>query len=206
MSNIDYPLVSVVVPTFNHAEFLRRAISSVLEQTYTNFEVIIVDNNSTDHTNEVIKSFDDTRLNVYKVNNNGVIAVSRNYGVENSVGKWVAFLDSDDYWYSTKLASLSKSLVKDTEYDVLSTHEFKFNQSTGTKKKLFYGPLDGNKYRSLLLYGNRLSPSATVVRRDFIIEHKVKFSEKSEFVTVEDYDYWLQLAFYDARFKFIHFV
>ena len=76
------PLISVVIPTYNHADFLKVAITSVLKQTYQNFEIIIVDNHSNDHTNEVVDSFNDDRIHLYKINNYGIIATSRNLGVD----------------------------------------------------------------------------------------------------------------------------
>jgi len=198
------PLISVVIPTYNHAEFLKVAITSVLEQTYKNFEVIIVDNNSNDHTNEVVYRFNDDRIHLYKINNNGIIAVSRNLGVDHAKGDWIAYLDSDDYWYPTRLQCLVDSMNNDPNYDILSTDEYKYNKLSGKKTKLIYGPLKGQKYRSLLLFGNRLSPSASLVRKEFLLKNDVRFNESHNFVTVEDYDYWLQLALLNARFKFIH--
>tara|TARA_B110000438_G_scaffold303603_1_gene365907 strand:- start:3339 stop:4271 length:933 start_codon:yes stop_codon:yes gene_type:complete len=200
----NYPLISVVIPTFNHADFLKVAISSVVAQTYQNFEIVIVDNHSNDHTIEVVGSFNDDRIHLHKINNNGVIAASRNLGVDQTKGEWIAYLDSDDYWYPTRLQCLLDSMHSDLKYDVISTDEYKINSLTGKKTKLIYGPLKGRKYRSLLLYGNRLSPSASLVRKEFLLKNEVRFNESSSFVTVEDYDYWLQLAFLDARFKFIH--
>ena len=80
------PLISVVIPTYNHADFLKVAISSVLMQSYQNFEIVIVDNYSTDHTNEVVDGFDDDRISLYKIKNNGVIAASRNMGFDRAIG------------------------------------------------------------------------------------------------------------------------
>ena len=198
------PLISVVIPTYNHADFLKVAISSVVEQTYQNLEILIVDNHSNDHTIEVVDGFNDDRIHLHKINNNGIIAASRNLGVDHAKGEWIAYLDSDDYWYPTRLKSLVDSMHGELKYDVISTDEYKTNNLTGKKTKLIYGPLKGQKYRSLLLYGNRLSPSASLVRKEFLLKNEVRFNESSNFVTVEDYDYWLQLAFLDASFKFIH--
>ena len=197
------PLISVVIPTYNHADFLKIAITSVVEQTYQNFEIIIVDNHSNDHTNEVVNSFNDNRIHFHKINNNGVIAASRNLGVDHTKGEWIAYLDSDDFWYPTRLECLIDNMHSSLNYDVISTNEYKTDNLTGKKTKLIYGPLDGEKYKCLLLYGNRLSPSASIVRKEFLIKNEVRFNESSNFVTVEDYDYWLQLAFLDANFKFI---
>ncbi len=195
------PLISVVIPTYNHADFLKVAITSVVKQTYQNFEIIIVDNHSNDHTNEVVNSFNDNRIHFHKINNNGVIAASRNLGVDHTKGEWIAYLDSDDFWYPTRLQCLIDNMH--SSYDVISTNEYKTDNLTGKKTKLIYGPLDGEKYKCLLLYGNRLSPSASIVRKEFLIKNEVRFNESLNFVTVEDYDYWLQLAFLDANFKFI---
>jgi glycosyltransferase involved in cell wall biosynthesis len=198
-----YPLISVVIPTYNHADFLKVAITSVVEQTYQNFEIVIVDNHSNDHTNEVVDSFNDDRIHLYKINNNGIIAASRNLGVDHAKGDWIAYLDSDDYWYPTRLQCLVDSMDGDVKYDVISTDEYKTNNLTGEKTKVIYGPVEGEKYRSLLLFGNRLSPSATLVRSGFLLENGIQFDERVEFVTVEDYDYWLQLALSNANFEFI---
>ena len=109
------PFFSVIIPTYNCADFLKRALSSVFIQTYQNFEVIVVDNSSTDNTEDVLNSFDDKKLTVKKVNNNGIIAHSRNKGIENAKGKWVAFLDSDDIWKPEKLEKVSHAIVNNPE-------------------------------------------------------------------------------------------
>ena len=130
------PLISVVIPTFNHADFLELAISSVVEQTYQNFEIVIVDNHSNDHTIEVLDSFNDDRIHLHKINNNGVIAASRNLGVDHSKGEWIAYLDSDDYWYPTRLQTLVNRMHSELKYDVISTDEYKISNLTGKKTKL----------------------------------------------------------------------
>ena len=90
------PLVTVVIPTFNHSEFLKAAIESVLGQSEQSFEIIIIDNFSTDDTEKIVHSFRDKRLRYFKFSNCGVIGKSRNFGIKKSRGKFIAFLDSDD--------------------------------------------------------------------------------------------------------------
>ena len=197
---------TVVIPTYNHADFLFNALQSVLNQTYQNFEVIVIDNNSEDNTVEVVSNFNDSRIKLHKINNNGVIASSRNLGIEKASNEWIAFLDSDDIWYPNKLSKVKKCLQKNNSYDVLSTNEYKVYQDSSRKKILSYGPLYKDSYKHLLIYGNRLSPSATVVRKSFLQKNSIKFNENIDFITVEDYDFWLQLAFHKANFKFIHSV
>ena len=102
-TNSERPLVSVIMPTYNHAHFLGNALQSLLDQTYTNWEAIIIDNHSEDATDEVVRGFADPRITLLKIHNNGVIAASRNMGIRAAKGKWIAFLDSDDWWSSNKL-------------------------------------------------------------------------------------------------------
>lgn len=197
------PFVSVVIPTYNHAKFLGRALQSVLDQTYPSWEALVIDNHSQDDTNEVIKSFGDPRIRLLKIHNHGVIAASRNMGMREANGEWIAFLDSDDFWYPKRLETIMSAVELNDAYDVLSNDELRVNIKTGTKKVLRYGPYQNDFYKVLLVEGNRLSPSATVVRREFLVLHGIAFDESLDYVTVEDYDLWLNLASAGARFKFI---
>jgi glycosyltransferase involved in cell wall biosynthesis len=98
------PLVSVIIPTYNRADLVRRAIGSVLAQSYANFEVIVIDNASSDKTAEVVDSIVDARLKFIRHDVNKGPAASRNTGLRNSRGDYITFLDSDDEWLPQKLA------------------------------------------------------------------------------------------------------
>lgn len=97
------PLVSVVITTYNRAELVEDAIDSVLAQTYTNFELFVVDDASTDNTESVIDQYDDDRLTYVCHESNKHLSASRNTGIELSSGEYIAFLDDDDEWIETKL-------------------------------------------------------------------------------------------------------
>ena len=98
MNNVFF---SVIIPTFNRAEFLKKAIESVYNQTFKNFELIVIDSYSTDKTDQIIQEFENI---IYKkINKKGNISASRNLGIKSSKGKWIAFLDSDDIWSKDKL-------------------------------------------------------------------------------------------------------
>ena len=110
------PLVSVIIPNYNKEEFLSSCIQSVLNQTYKNFEIIIIDNFSSDKSFDVAKNFIDPRINLFQFQNNGIIAASRNFGIKKSNGKYLAFLDSDDLWMKDKLSKSVKVLEKGADF------------------------------------------------------------------------------------------
>ena len=97
------PLVSVIIPTYNRSYCIKKAIESVLSQTFKDFELIIIDNYSNDDTEEIINNYKNKKIIYEKFHNYGVIASSRNRGIALSNSKYVAFLDSDDWWKKDKL-------------------------------------------------------------------------------------------------------
>ena len=204
-SNINI-LVSVIIPTYNHAHFLSRALQSIFDQTYKNWEIIIVDNHSQDNTADVVHKFKDPRVTFLQIHNNGVIAASRNMGIHKAKGEWIAFLDSDDLWYPCKLEIVINEFQKNLSIDICSTDEMLIDDITDNKKLLQYGPYHSDFYKKLLVQGNCLSPSATVVRRSFLNNNNILFRENAEFATAEDYDLWMMLAKAGAKVKFIHSV
>ena len=96
-------LVSIIMPSYNTAEYIKESILSVLNQTYTNWELIIVDDCSTDNTDDVVAEFSDERICCLKNEKNSGAAISRNRALREAKGKWIAFLDSDDVWHPEKL-------------------------------------------------------------------------------------------------------
>lgn len=96
-------LVSIIMPSYNTAQYIKNTIQSVLNQTYTNWELIIVDDCSNDNTNEVFNTITDQRIMIFKNEKNSGAAVSRNKALREAKGRWIAFLDSDDLWMPEKL-------------------------------------------------------------------------------------------------------
>lgn len=105
-------LVSIIMPSFNTGKYIGESIKSVLAQTYKNWELIIVDDGSTDNTEEVVKAFDDDRIIFVKNEQNSGAAVSRNRALALAKGRWIAFLDSDDIWEKTKLEKQIAFMIK----------------------------------------------------------------------------------------------
>ena len=196
---IGSPTVSIVVPTFNHAQFLHQALASVVAQTFQNWEAIIVNNFSTDDTIKIVESIGETRFRLINFHNNGVIAASRNEGIRLSNGSVIAFLDSDDLWYPNKLEHCMPAF--DAHADVVCHGEYWVSDGM-QQRQILYGPQKNAQYSKLLYRGNCVSTSATLVRKDLLIEVG-GFSVDLEYITAEDYDLWLKLAHRKSSFTFI---
>ena len=97
------PLVSIIIPTYNRAEYLKRALKSVFSQTFKDFEVLVMDDGSTDNTLEIVESFKEERIKYEWAENFGGPAAPRNRGLRFARGEYIAFLDSDDEWITDKI-------------------------------------------------------------------------------------------------------
>lgn len=194
--------ISIVIPTFNQAEFLDRALLSLVSQTYKNFEVIVIDNMSSDNTKNIYQKYKNIlKISFISIKNKGVIAKSRNVGINEASGEIISFLDSDDYWKKNKLSYVNKAF-KENFIDTFCHNEISLDEHGNQVNKLNYGFNSNLIYNDLLVYGNCLSTSAVSISKTFIIKNQLKFSEKVEFITAEDYDFWLKLAKNNARFYF----
>lgn len=133
-------LVSVIMPSYNTAKYISETIESVLTQTYTNWELIIVDDCSTDNTDEVVKPFlSDDRIKYIKNEKNSGAAVSRNRALREAKGKWIAFLDSDDLWVTEKLEKQIEFMEKN-DYHFSYTNYIEIDEESKTNGKRVTGP------------------------------------------------------------------
>lgn len=202
MSNLSKPLISIIIPTYNHSRYLGRALQSIHDQKYENWEVFIVDNHSTDDTFNVVKKFDDPRVNYLKIHNGGIIAASRNMGINASRGDWLAFLDSDDWWSIDKLEVCSKYIDDNIDLihhdlDVVYDQPSFFNRRLTCSRQLKSPTL-----KDLLIKGNAIVNSTVIVRKKLI--NKIGgISEDQNMVASEDYNTWLRIAALTDQFKYI---
>ena len=117
----DFGLVSIIMPNYNSAKYVRDTINSVINQTYPNWELLFVDDCSTDDSVEIVRSFGDERIIILKNEKNSGAAVSRNYALREAKGKWIAFLDSDDQWHPEKLERQISFMIENG-YDFTYTY------------------------------------------------------------------------------------
>ena len=198
--NKKTPIFSVIILTYNSEKFIKRSLESVLNQTFLNFEVIIVDNSSTDNTVKIIKDYNKDFITILSVKNNGILGYSRNKGVKAASGTWISFLDSDDTWSKNKLMTVKEAIDKFNNAVLISNDE---NVVKNKKiiKRLRHSTKNKDFFLELLLNGTFLSPSAVTIKQKAYI--KVGgFSEEKQIASVEDYEFWLRLSrFQDYRYS-----
>ncbi|NHQ59189.1 glycosyltransferase [Chlorobium sp. BLA1] len=197
------PFFSVIIPTYNRAEILKKAIDSVLAQTFNDYEILVMDDGSTDNTRETVESFHDFRIYYHWAENSGGPATPRNRGIEAAQADWICFLDADDLWYPDKLKILSETINSFPDIDLFCHNEMLFHIKTGRRTLLKHGPDSADIYRIMLMEGNRVSTSATTVRRSFLNKYALRFNQSSDYVIVEDYDMWLRIACFGGQYHFI---
>jgi glycosyltransferase involved in cell wall biosynthesis len=182
-----YPLVSVIIPTYNRGWILKEAVESVLSQTYENYELIVVDDGSTDNTRLLLRSFKDIRL--VSQENKGVSA-ARNRGIEAATGDYLAFLDSDDLWLPEKLDSQMAFFHAHPDAMICQTQETWIRNGRRINPKKRHYKASGMFFeRSLELC--LVSPSAVVIKKD-LLGRVGQFDE--DLPACEDYDLWLRIG------------
>ena len=200
-------LVSIVIPTYNHAKFISKALKSVIDQTYENWEAIIIDNESVDETYKLINNFNDPRIKYFKISNDGVIAKSRNLGIKEAKGDWIAFLDSDDWWTKDKLEVCLSKISKNVDF-IYHAHEYVNKSKSFFKKKIIRGrqlkkPILNDLLIGTITKGTQISNSSVIVRKNILIKIG-GLNENKILVGSDDYDTWLRIAQITDQFLYIN--
>jgi teichuronic acid biosynthesis glycosyltransferase TuaG len=197
------PRFSVIMPTHQAAAFIGGTIRSVLDQTCPDFEIVVLDNGSTDGTGEIVAAFGDPRIRYAWQEDSGLPANSRNNAIRMAEGEYLAFLDADDWWSPSKLERVAAVLDADPTLDLVC-HDVDIVDPSGRVLVHRAYTLDGrDPYTQLLYRGCFLTTSATTLRRSAALEAGL-FDERRDFITVEDYDLWLRVARGGGRFLLLN--
>lgn len=184
------PKVSVIIPTYNRADFIEDAVESVLCQTYKDFEIIIVDDGSTDNTKDMLQKFHNKIRYIYK--SNGGVASARNAGIKHAQGIYIAFLDSDDLWLPERLQFGVQALESDKDIGLIFSDCSRVFHKEMSAKSYFddYKPYAGFVFKQL--YMQNFIPTPTVILRKKCFQQVELFNE--ELSSCEDYDMWLRIS------------
>jgi len=183
------PRVSVIIPTFNRSKKVVRAVTSVLNQSFKDLEIIVVDDNSTDDTNQALAKYRSSITYLRKPVNRGVSA-ARNIGIESSAAPWIAFLDSDDYWLGDKLHAQMDFVDRNSETVACQTEEIWIRRGRRVSPKRKHKKPSGDIFRQSLKLC-LVSPSSVILRR-CLFEQVGLFDESLP--AAEDYDLWLRIS------------
>lgn len=184
------PCVSIVMTTFNRAELLAGTIESILCQNYADFELIIVDNMSADDTQRYVISLADRRIRYFRNPNHGVIAVNRNFGIQQAKGRYIAFSDDDDLWLSDKLRRQVALLDQQPEVALCYTNAESFCDNRIIKKRMVTRTVNRNHFFHLLR-GNYI-PNSSVVMRSTVFQELGMLTIDA--TLREDYEMWMRVA------------
>lgn len=194
------PKVSVIIPTYNRAEFLRFAITSVLNQTFQDFEIIVVDDASIDNTEDVVRSLSDKRISYFRHGANKGNAATRNTGIRNSSGHYIALLDDDDEWLPSKLEKQVRLL--DSSPPIVGgvyTGFVVIDKASGKMVERVTPTKRGSIFNELLIQ-NWVGTSSTVLLRRECFDKVGLFDEG--LASGVDYDMWIRIA-KEFQFEFI---
>lgn len=184
---------SVITPVYNGEVTIGRTIESVINQSLPEWEMIIINNGSTDNTLLVVDKYlkKDSRIKLINCSeDSGTPAHPRNLGLREAKGTYISFLDADDAFYPVKLSEIDRFFNENPDIEVVCHGEDHIKNNKVIRKS-YYGPY--TTYKDLLFRENSLSTSAVIVRKEWI-DKVGYFSESKEVWGFEDYDYWLRLA------------
>ncbi|MDA3909543.1 MAG: glycosyltransferase family A protein [Sulfurimonas sp.] len=179
--------ISVVIPTYNRYEVLKRALASVYAQTHKPKEVIIIDDGSTDETSQILKLFPEAK---YYYQKNSGVSSARNLGIKKASYEWIAFLDSDDEWHPQKLQEHLELHLDSPELQISYTDEKWMRDAKEVNMPKKYRKFGGDIFKECLSHCI-IAPSATIIHKD-LFERVGLFDENLE--VCEDYDLWLRIA------------
>ena len=190
---MESPFFSIIIPTYNRAHLIEKTIDSALKQNFTDFELIIVDDGSTDNTEEVIKRFNFKQLYYFK-RPNLERGAARNFGIEKAIGKYITFCDSDDLMYPNYLSNAFETITNNKEpYWIHVAYEIKKINGRGVK----FHHLEKH-FIDKMAKGNPLSCMGVFVKSELLTEQH--FQENRHMAGSEDWELWLRLA---ARYPIV---
>jgi len=183
--------LSVVMPVFNGEKYLEEAINSVLSQTFTDYELLIIDDGSTDSSVKIIQSIKDSRIRLLKNDKNQGVAYTRNVGLKEAKGEYLAWMDCDDLIEPIRLEVQINYLRENSEIGICGTALTRFGEGKPRVARKF---LDSSMIKGALLFYNSLSSATAMYRMKMIREAKLTYNTK--LAVAEDYDFFFEASFH----------
>lgn len=185
------PVISVNIPVYNAGKYIEQTIESILRQTFQNFEVVVLDDGSTDNSAAIVKGFNDNRIKFFENGQNRGIAYSRNKLLELSKGEYIAILDADDIMTPDRLQEQYDFLTANPEFSFVGS-EVEIIDEKGERLDVWKYPYHSNEYSTLLFFRNVFVQSAVMISRSKLAQLNEWYN--LDFPPAEDYEFWVRLA------------
>ena len=188
-SNSTYnPLVSIIMPTFNQENFIRNAINSILNQSYSNFELIIIDDGCTDNTLSILNSFDDDRIHIFSHDENKGCSIARNYALTKVNGEIIMYLDSDNEWDSKYIETMIGAFIKLPDADALYSGQLLYKNFGSKSHAMRFG-----SYNKSLLHNHNYIDLNSFCHKSSIL-NKIHINFDNELMKMADWDFILKIS------------
>ena len=187
------PRVTVLMPVYNGAKYLKEAIDSILSQSYADFEFLIINDGSTDHSLEIIKSYSDNRIHLINNDENIGVARSLNKGIQLARGEFIVRMDADDISLPNRIMRQVEYMDKNLGIGISGTW-LKHIIQNDIDNLIWKFQTDPNMIRFLLLFYNPMGHNTVILRKKFFISNKLFYRPSYE--TAEDYDLWVRASFF----------
>lgn len=192
LTHNEYPFFTVIITTYNRADLLKEAINSVIDQTFKDFELIVVDDYSTDNTKDTVYSFKDNRIQYFVNDHMKGVAGNRNSGIFRAKGGWISFLDDDDVWLPRKLESLYEKIKESDNTVGLIYHGYKIYDFEKRQEISQYIPEKEGWIQEDLLYKNYIGTFSVVTFRSDILKNLGGCDERYSYL--EDNDLYVRVS------------
>lgn len=186
------PLVSVIMPIYNAEKYVRIAIDSILNQTYSNLELILIDDCPTDTTMHIVNNINDVRIRIIHNSENKGIAYSRNQGLNNSRGKYIAIMDDDDVSMPQRLEKQIAFLEANEDIDILGARHEIINSKGELIKPSYAALYNPNYIKAMYLFRNVYANSTIMLRKDVLDKYKFQFMDNC--LGMEDFRFWIECS------------
>ena len=181
-----------MVLTYNRSNLLKETIESILNQTFKDFEIIVVDNYSIDNTEEVVKSYNDNRIKYFKNKNYGLIAINKNFAIKQSSGEYIASCDDDDLWFPKKLEKQLTEFEKDESIGLVCSNGF-YLYKNDKKRKIFNSRDTYFSFKKLLKI-NKIICCSVLIKKNVFDDIGIFDDDNPKIFTAEDYELWLRIS------------
>lgn len=186
---MNFPLVTVFMPVYNCEKYIRQSIESILNQTYKNIDLLIIDDGSTDNSIEIIKSYNDSRIRLLCNDKNEGIPYTRRRGIENARGEYFALMDADDISHPQRIYSQVMFLNENIDTDVVCSYYKTFGRKINRIFKSYNRP-EENKIG--LLFHNPIGNPTAMIRLNSLNKNNIKYNK--DYFVAQDYDLWAQIS------------